>query len=80
MHIQIPENKLVWTEIFKVNATDLDAGPHGEVTYKITDGGKLSLCFFLLVFFFLSNILKLMFWRFAFINDMKVSDTTSRHR
>ncbi|XP_062605791.1 protocadherin Fat 4-like, partial [Saccostrea cucullata] len=34
----IPEDTRVGTEILNVNATDSDAGPHGELTYKIIDG------------------------------------------
>lgn len=47
---QITENTLIGSEIFKVNATDDDAGPHGEVTYKIIGGGKIIVP--LLLFFF----------------------------
>ncbi|XP_062617658.1 protein dachsous-like, partial [Saccostrea cucullata] len=41
----IPEDTLVGREIFKVNATDRDAGPHGKLTYKIIGGNDMNRTF-----------------------------------
>ena len=34
--LKIPETMPVGIEIFRVNVTDDDAEPHGDLTYKIT--------------------------------------------
>ena len=50
--LKIPETMPVGIEIFRVNVTDDDAEPHGDLTYKITGNKQQALLHFVLNFFY----------------------------
>ena len=49
--LKIPETMPVGVEFFRVNVTDDDAEPHGDLTYKITGNKQQALLHFVLNFF-----------------------------
>ena len=47
--LKIPETMPVGIEISRVNVTDGDAEPHGDLTYKITGNKQQALLHFVLI-------------------------------
>ena len=51
--LKIPETMPVGIDIFRVNVTDDDAEPHGDLTYKITGNKQQALLHFLSIILFI---------------------------